>query len=160
MKALAIALALLCGGAALAYGGDPLPPAQEERAEAVGRQLRCAVCQGMSVTASPSETARAQLDKIRELIKQGKSDQEIRQYFIDRYGEWILLEPPRQGFAWVVWLLPAAVVLGGFGVVMRVVSKPAVAAGGPDPKPPEPPADVQGEAVDPYLARVRAEIEK
>jgi cytochrome c-type biogenesis protein CcmH len=158
MKAFLIVLGLLAG--ALAFGQEaadhPLPPALEARAERIGKQLRCAVCQGMSVTDSPSSMAKAQLNHVREMVAQGKSDEEIRQYFIARYGTWILLNPPAEGFAWLVWLLPVALVIGGGFVIAKVVKQKPPAAGAPPtttPTPDAPPSD-------PYLAKVRAELDQ
>jgi cytochrome c-type biogenesis protein CcmH len=108
----------------------PLTPAQEERAQRVGRQIRCAVCQGMSAADSPAEMAHAMMSRVRELVAQGKTDQEILDHFAERYGEWVLLEPrPRSN--WFVWFFPAFVLFVGGGIVFgRVRRRPAAAASG------------------------------
>lgn len=159
MRLLAFALGLALATSAFGEeaGTTPLPPQLELRAQRLGKELRCAVCQGMSISDSPSSTARAQLDKVRDLITQGKTDQQIRDYFVDRYGEWILLEPPRQGFAWLVWLMPVLMLLGGGALVVRVMTRPAS-----PPAQPEPPAPgtADGDPEDPYLKAVRAELER
>lgn len=154
---LALALMALLPGIALgAYpGSQPLAPKLEARAQRLGSQLRCAVCQGMSITDSPSQMARAQLDKVRSMITEGKTDAQIRAYFVARYGKWILLEPPRQGFDWLVWLLPVFLVLFGGLIVASVVRRraPTPGIGGAEPLP-------AGGPPDPYLEAVRAELEK
>jgi cytochrome c-type biogenesis protein CcmH len=140
-------------------GSEPLAPHLEARAQALGKELRCAVCQGLSVADSPSSMARAQLDKIRELVSAGKSDQEVRDYFVARYGEWVLLQPKVEGFNLFVWLGPVALLLGGGFVIYRQVrrepepSAPAVA-------PPAAPASPNDSSVDPYLAAVRRELDQ
>lgn len=134
----------------------PLSPKLELRAQRIGKKLRCPVCQGMSIADSPSSMARAQLDKVRDLVVQGKSDQEILDYFVARYGQWILLEPSHQGFAGLVWLLPVLVLLGGAALIVRVVRTPASPASTPDPAV----ATDAAEADDPYLKAVRAELER
>jgi len=80
---------------------------------ALGRELRCPVCQGMPVGESPSDTAQAMMQRIRELYAEGQSPEAIRDYFVARYGEWVLLEPKGEGFDILVWVLPPlALVLG------------------------------------------------
>lgn len=80
-----------------------------QRADALARELRCPDCQGLSVADSPTRAAREIRRQIGELIADGRSDQEVRQHFVARYGEWILLAPSSP----LVWLVPFAVLLGG-----------------------------------------------
>ena len=83
-------------------------------------ELRCPTCQGLSVKDSEAGFSNSIKDKIRELMKHKKSDKEIREYFIERYGEWILRAPPKQGFNLVLWILPGAgIVIGLLWVVFR-----------------------------------------
>jgi cytochrome c-type biogenesis protein CcmH len=125
----------------------------------LGKALRCAVCQGLSVADSPSSMARAQLDKIRELVSEGKSDQEIRAYFVARYGEWVLLEPTAEGFNWLVWLGPIALVLGGLVVIYLQVQR-GPQAPAPADEPAASPAAPQDGSADPYLQAVRRELDQ
>lgn len=134
--------------------GAELEPHLEARVHKLAKALRCAVCQGVSVADSPASMAQAQLETIRELVREGKSDDEVREYFISRYGEWVLLEPPRHGFNWIVWLAPlAAVALGGYFVARTVRTQPRRS----EPPAPSPPG---GTEEDPYLRRVREELER
>ena len=104
-------------------GSEPLEPALEARVQKLGKQLRCAVCQGLSISDSPASMARAQLDKVRAMVSEGKSDEEIRDYFVARYGEWVLLQPEAHGINWLVWLGPVALLLIGFVVIARQLQK-------------------------------------
>src|SRR3954453_6949226 len=121
MHAFALALALSLFAAQYApqqAGSEPLAPELEARVQRLGKELRCAVCQGLAITDSPASMARAQLDKVRELISEGKSDDEVKDYFVARYGEWVLLRPPTHGAGTVVWITPVLVLLiGAAGVV-------------------------------------------
>ncbi|MEZ5170436.1 MAG: cytochrome c-type biogenesis protein CcmH [Acidimicrobiia bacterium] len=101
-------------------GGDTSP---EARHEALTEELRCPTCQGLSVADSPSSTARAISDDVRRRIDEGQTDEEIRQAYVDRYGEWILLEPPGSGVGLLVWLLPVAGLLVGGGVLVVALTR-------------------------------------
>jgi len=92
--------------APLRAGEVNLNTVNEQRALSLGKKIRCAVCQGMSITDSPAPMAQAMLDRVREMVSEGKNDQEINEYFVQRYGEFILLEPKAEGMNWVVWLFP------------------------------------------------------
>ncbi|WP_224362230.1 cytochrome c-type biogenesis protein [Hyalangium versicolor] len=157
LLSLALAAGLVTGQFAPQKGGsDPLAdPVQEQRVQKLGKLLRCAVCQGVSIADSPASMARAQLDTVRELVAEGKSDEEIITYFTDRYGEWVLLEPPKAGFNWLVWLGPVALVVGGALVISRQIKRPP-----PPPPSSPPPGGPTPEAEDPYLKAVRQELER
>ncbi len=94
-------------------GLAPLDAEREAQVRRVGKKLRCAVCQGESIVDSPASMAVAQLDKVRELVAAGKSDDEIYGFFASRYGEWVLLEPSKEGLNLVLWLGPGSIVLLG-----------------------------------------------
>lgn len=92
---------------------------QEAQAQAIGRDIRCAVCQGMSIADSPSSTAQSMMDRVREMVQAHQSEVEIQHYFIERYGEWIILTPKKTGLNWIVWLLPAFFAMGGVFIIYR-----------------------------------------
>jgi cytochrome c-type biogenesis protein CcmH len=159
LLSLALAAGLVTGQFAPQKGGsDPLTdPVLEQRVQKLGKLLRCAVCQGVSIADSPASMARAQLDTVRELVSEGKSDEQIVEYFVARYGEWVLLEPPKEGFNWFVWLGPAALVAGGFFIISRQIKRAPVATATPAAAASSPPSP---EAEDPYLQAVRREMER
>lgn len=95
----------------------------ETRTREVASQLRCPVCQGNSIQDSPSELAQEMKGVVRDQLAAGKSPDEVRQYFVDKYGEWILLEPKASGFNLVVYLLPLVGVLVGGVIIWRAVRK-------------------------------------
>ncbi len=165
MTAALLSLTLFLGIATGQYapqqaGSEPLAPPLEARVQTLGKELRCAVCQGLSVADSPSSMARAQLDKIRELVSAGKSDQEVREYFVARYGEWVLLQPKAEGFNLFVWLGPVVLLLGGGFVIYRQVRRePEPSAPAAAPPTPAAPSSTN-DSVDPYLAAVRRELDQ
>lgn len=89
------------------------PTFRADRPEKIGKQIRCPVCRGVSIADSPAELAVQMMGIVREQVDQGKSDEEILNYFESRYGEWILLQPKAQGMNWIIWLLPVALLIGG-----------------------------------------------
>lgn len=98
------------------------PVSDEQRLEDIAAELRCPVCQGLSVLDSDSPTAQSIRDDIERRITDGESDAEIRRAYVDRYGEWVLLEPSRRGFGAIVWWAPVLAAAGGFvGVVVALV---------------------------------------
>ena len=99
------------------------PPTAVERADALAAELRCPDCQGLAVADSPTASAQEIRRQIGELVADGATDEEVRAYFVARYGEWILLAPS----APIVWLIPFAVVLAAAAglVVWLVRRRPA-----------------------------------
>ena len=107
-------------------------PVSEDTVHDVAAQLRCVVCQSLSVADSPSETAHQMKAIIRERLAAGESPEQVKAYFVDKYGTWILLSPPRQGFNLLVWIVPFVGL--GLGLVLVLVlvrrwsRRPAAAA--------------------------------
>ena len=125
----------------------------EDQAQLLAAELRCPVCQNLSVGDSPSEMANQMRELVREKLKNGESPEQIRAYFVSRYGEWILLAPKRRGFNWVAWLLPFGAILGGIGVIGFVVRRSIFRR--------QAPAGAQLSPLDPrYASRLQAELKE
>jgi cytochrome c-type biogenesis protein CcmH len=95
----------------------------EAEVRRIAADLRCPVCQNLSVADSPSELAQEMRNLIRERLLQGQSKEEIKAYFVSKYGEWVLLAPPRKGFNLVVWVLPFLAVLVGLGGIAVILHR-------------------------------------
>ena len=95
----------------------------EARTKALASELRCPVCQGLSIQDSPSPVAQKMRDVISSQVRAGKTDQEVRDYFVAKYDEWILLEPKASGFNLAVYLLPIVMLLGGVVFVVYLSRK-------------------------------------
>jgi cytochrome c-type biogenesis protein CcmH len=115
-------IALLVATLALAQPAPGAKPVSEQDVYEVAAQLRCVVCQTLSVADSPSEMASQMRGIVRERLAAGETPTQVRQYFVDRYGDWILLAPPRRGFTLLVWLAPLVAVLVGVVIVAIRVS--------------------------------------
>lgn len=114
---MALAFALVLVGA-----GQPAPVSDEVVSE-VASQLRCVVCQNLSVADSPSEMAAQMRAIVRERLAAGQTPEQVRQYFVERYGEWILLAPRRRGFNLIVWGVPIVTVVAGVGIVALLLRR-------------------------------------
>ena len=95
----------------------------DSRVRLIASKLRCPVCQNESVADSQSELSAQMRTLIRDRLAAGETEDQIVGYFVSRYGEWILLEPPHQGVLWVVWLAPAVALLGGAAVVIAFLRR-------------------------------------
>jgi cytochrome c-type biogenesis protein CcmH len=110
-----VAAALLSPVAAWAVQPDEVlaDPALETRARALSKELRCMVCQNQSIDDSAAPLARDLRVLVRERLTSGDSDQQVLDFLVDRYGEFVLLKPR---FAWhnaLLWLTPPGALLGG-----------------------------------------------
>jgi cytochrome c-type biogenesis protein CcmH len=119
----AIALLAVLLGAGAAVAQPPATNVEDPRLYEVASQLRCVVCQNLSVADSPSEMAQQMRGIVRDRLAAGDSPEQVIQYFVDRYGEWILLKPRRSGFNWLVWLAPYVSVLLGLAIFALVVRR-------------------------------------
>lgn len=89
----------------------------------VSKTLRCAVCQNESIWESNAELARQMREVVRERLKQGESPQEIRAYFLSRYGDYILLKPQKKGLNWLIWGGPFLLLLIGGVILFRTLGR-------------------------------------
>jgi len=101
----------------------PRDTALEELTRQVSAQLRCPVCQGLSLADSPSELAREMKDVVRDQLAAGRTPDEVKAYFVAKYGEWILLEPPRRGVNLLAYVLPGAAAVAGLGVIWLLLRR-------------------------------------
>lgn len=125
-------------------------PITDDEVNAVARELFCPICESTPLDVCPTQACADWRELIRTQLSQGKSKQQILDYFADQYGDRVLAEPPRRGFDLIVWLLPiAAVIVGGlfFGRYLRGLQAPAGASPSPSSAP-----------LDDYVARIEAEL--
>ncbi|HWA92844.1 MAG TPA: cytochrome c-type biogenesis protein [Rhizomicrobium sp.] len=121
MKRLLLALLFVSSAALAVPAPETLPdPAQEARARSLQKEFRCLVCQGESIDESGAPLAADLRRLIREHIRKGESDAEIKDYLVARYGDFILMDPPFQADTYALWLLPFGVLAlaGAIGTVV------------------------------------------
>ncbi len=88
-------------------------PDLDDQTRAIATELRCVVCQNLSVADSPSEMAQQMRAIVREQVQAGKSPEQIKDFFVSKYGEWVLLKPKTTGFSALLWILPYVVLVVG-----------------------------------------------
>lgn len=120
MRSVLVLAGLLLAAATAAPAAAPV---SEETVHAIGAQLRCVVCQSLSVADSPSETANQMRGIIRERLAAGDSPEQVKAYFVEKYGLWILLAPPREGFNLLVWVVPFVALAAGLALVLLLVRR-------------------------------------
>lgn len=130
-SALLTALLAIVASTAGAQTPGPAPstdPVLEARVNKLSEHLRCLVCQNQSIAESQAELANDLRRQVREMLVAGKSDAEIAQYMVDRYGDFVLYDPPVKGTTALLWGGPLAllvVALGGFAWTVRARRKQA-----------------------------------
>src|SRR6185503_8354339 len=93
-------------------------PDLDDRTREIATELRCVVCQNLSVADSPSEMAQQMRAVVREQVQAGKTPEQIKDFFVSKYGEWVLLKPKTTGFSALLWILPyVALILGILGAL-------------------------------------------
>jgi cytochrome c-type biogenesis protein CcmH len=106
-------------------------PVLRTRYEAINRELRCLVCQNQTIADSDADLAKDLRREVRGMLETGKTDDEIRGFMTDRYGDFVLYKPRSM----VLWLAPAVLLLGGLVLVGRIVVRrsQSMASAAPDP---------------------------
>jgi cytochrome c-type biogenesis protein CcmH len=125
---LALVLALLAPAAAAAQtAAVEQSSAEEVRLERetsrIASELRCPVCQGLSIEDSPSDMARDMRGIVKEQLAEGKSADEVKEFFVGGYGEWILMSPRAEGFNLAVYILPIIALLAGAAIVVVLTKR-------------------------------------
>ena len=106
-----------------AAAAQPVDSALEARAREIAAELRCPVCQGESILDSPAELAQQMRAVVHDQLRAGRTPEEIKAYFVDRYGEWILLEPKMTGLNIALYAFPVLLVIGGLAFVAVMVRR-------------------------------------
>ena len=125
-----IVLAVCLAVAAPAFADSNLPPAewanrqlpdpqQEAKAKALMEEIRCLVCQGQSIADSDADMAGDMRSMIRQRVAAGEEPSAIRQWLIDRYGDWVTYSPPVGRTTWPLWALPVILLLIGGAIAAR-----------------------------------------
>lgn len=115
------ALLLLLAASASLSREAPLmadDPVVEQRLIAISEEMRCLVCQNESLAGSRADLALDLRRELRTLIRQGRSDAEIKDFMVSRYGDFVLYRPPLKPITWLLWLGPFVLMLAGVAALL------------------------------------------
>jgi cytochrome c-type biogenesis protein CcmH len=156
-----LALVSLLLAAGVAGAQDPTPPPAtsagaaitDDQVNAVAKQLYCPVCESTPLDVCPTQACTEWRELIREQLGQGMTAEEIKQYFVNRYGDRVLAAPPARGLNWLAYLVPPVAILAGAFLLFRAMR---VWRKTPAPQP----AASPDEDDDPYVKRLEEELKK
>ena len=117
MARAALIVGALAVALAIAVAGAQRPETEGERVARLASELRCPVCQGLSVEDSPSDTARSMRALVGQRVAEGRTDDQIREEFRAAYGDWIFLSPPLFDPRGLVWALPLVAIVAGLALI-------------------------------------------
>ena len=123
VAAVAVVFAMAAPIAAKEAPPEAADPALESRMTRITSELRCLVCQNQTIADSNAALAVDLRRETRDLLKQGRSDAEVRDYMTARYGDFVLYRPPLKSATALLWFGPAAMLLGGAAVLVVVVRR-------------------------------------
>jgi cytochrome c-type biogenesis protein CcmH len=152
--ALALTLGSLLTGVALAQGGAPT----DDEVNAIAHKLYCPVCESTPLDVCPTQACKEWREMIRTMLADGKTEDQILQYFVDQYGARVLAEPPKEGIFWLIYLLPPVIILAGAFVLFRSLkewTKPRDGAPTPSAE-----SGASSTQMDDYVARLEEELKK
>jgi cytochrome c-type biogenesis protein CcmH len=116
LQSLVLVLSVICSGN-MVFAKDAVPladdPVIEQRLIVISEEMRCLVCQNESLAGSRSDLANDLRREIRNLIKEGKTDDQIRSFMVERYGDFVLYRPPVKPITWFLWIGPFVILLAG-----------------------------------------------
>jgi cytochrome c-type biogenesis protein CcmH len=154
---LGMLLALLAAGMlarfALAQESNPTGPT-DDAVNAIAKQLYCPVCENIPLDVCGTQACAQWRELIREKLSQGWTEAQIKQYFVDQYGDRVLATPPARGLNWLVYVIPPLAILAGIYILFRAFQswkQPAAA-----PMPMEAPPTSSDE----YALRLEEELKK
>jgi cytochrome c-type biogenesis protein CcmH len=160
-------IALLLASIAFAQDTTPLPAnatnqsgnrqagsPSDDQVNAIAKQLYCPVCENIPLDVCGTQACAQWRDLIREKLSQGWSEAQIKQYFVDQYGDRVLATPPARGLNWLVYLVPPVAIAAGVFILYRALKawkQPAPQAASTPPAP---------EQTDEYVMRLEEELKK
>jgi cytochrome c-type biogenesis protein CcmH len=149
---LAVLLTLVLAGLWVVRASAQAPTPSDDEVNRIAKQLYCPVCESTPLDVCPTEACRQWRELIRTMLAEGKTEAEIKQYFVAQYGARVLAEPPNR---LVSYLVPAVIILFGMLLLLRgfqMWMKPSTKGAAP--------AEIESQSADPYIARLEEELKK
>jgi cytochrome c-type biogenesis protein CcmH len=142
------------------------PTPSDDEVNAIARQLFCPVCENIPLDVCDTEACRQWRDLIRQMLAEGKTEEEIKQYFAENYGVRVLSEPPTEGFNWLAYIVPPVAFLAGAYLLFRAfrtwqrLAKEPAAEGSPESRPEQAEGSSHAAPDDSYAAQFEEELKK
>jgi len=152
----ALILAALITGSAMAQDSYPT----EDDVNEVAKQLYCPVCENIPLDACGTTACEQWRGIIRDKLSEGWTEDQIKTYFVDQYGDRVLAEPPRSGFNWVVYIVPLLIFVGGFVLLIQAFQRWRKAEPEVSSRKGVKRAVESRKAPDEYISRVEEELNK
>jgi len=153
------AMALLYLSTVSAQEATPRPPVSDDQVNAIAKQMYCPVCESTPLDVCPTQACIEWRELIREMLAEGKTETEIKQYFVNRFGDRVLAAPPARGLNWLVYVIPPVAILAGILILygaLRALRQPS-----PDEsKSAEAEAQATSTVNDEYTRRIEEELRK
>ena len=146
---------------ATVFAQDSTPT--DDEVNAIAKDLFCPVCENTPLDVCPTDACKEWREEIRGMLAEGKSEEEIKQHFVDYYGARVLSEPPRTGFNWLVYVVPPIVIVAGIFVLFRAFrawSQPSKTDIVPEGEADLGEEDDAPDVNDDYIARMEEELKK
>jgi len=124
--AMAVLLTPLSAAPVVTY--DFASEEQEALFNKLSTELRCLVCQNQAISDSNADLAKDLRDEMYGMLQQGKSEEEIVEFMVERYGDFVLYNPPLKPMTWLLWFGPAIALVAGFFFVVRIINRQKQAA--------------------------------
>lgn len=121
LTVLALALGMNCGAMAMAPVAPDADPELEAKVHRISQELRCLVCQNQTIADSNAELAQDLRREVRQRLAKGDSEDEVRRFMVERYGDFVLYRPPFQATTLALWLGPFALLVVGLWVARRII---------------------------------------
>jgi cytochrome c-type biogenesis protein CcmH len=141
-------------GTAAAQDAEPTRPVSDNEVNEIAKEIYCPVCESTPLDVCPTQACADWREVIRQQLGEGRSEAEIRSYFVEQYGDRVLAAPPARGFNWLIYVGPVLgilVALGLFGRFLITLRRPVAAS----PTPP-----VETPAHDDYIGRLEQELKE
>ncbi|MCJ7433287.1 MAG: cytochrome c-type biogenesis protein CcmH [Anaerolineales bacterium] len=148
-------LAIVLIPSAIVHAQDPTP--SDDQVNEIAMQLYCPVCENTPLDVCPTEACRQWRALIRQMISEGRTEAEIKQYFVENYGARVLGAPPATGLNWLVYIIPPVIILAGALFLLRALkewTKPSAASATPGA------SEAKPVAQDDYVTRLEEELKK
>jgi cytochrome c-type biogenesis protein CcmH len=139
------------------------PTPSDDEVNAIAHQLYCPVCENTPLDVCPTTACHQWRELIRQMLADGKTPAEIKQYFVDYYGARVLSEPPITGINWLIYVVPPlAFLIGAFLLffAFRTWKRSSVQTGAGSNSPQDSGPESPGTADDPYISRLEEELKK